>query len=538
MPTKSDKALTMCINITPSSKRESNPPSGTAAKPTSPEEIPVAEVRRTVHDEALFQRLLRILYDGALITSMRGEIIDANVRALEFLLYDKSELTGLSILSLISGADESLLAVICKNLMDRRFTYIEGYCVRKDQSMFPTEVVVNQLRHQDQDLLCFFIRDITRRKTAEDELRRSEAKHLALLDAIPDLIFRMNKDGAIIDFKPAANNQPALPEGEIVGKNIAHVLPEAASPFIEGIRQAVQTGKTQVLEYRAQVGKTSRYYEVRMVANEMEEVLGIVRDITERRRAEEAEKEQVERDFRVARDIQRILLPSVFPSIQGVEISAINIPAQTLGGDYYDLIPVGASHWGIAIADVAGKGVPGALMMAMCRSALRNKAIDNPSPANVLRQVNRAMRPDMQEELFITMIYGVYNAKARMFTFCRAGHESLIVYRAATGQFEMPSPGGMALGLDDGRVFDKLLIETNVTLNKGDLLVFYTDGVTDALNDAGQEFGRDQFLAAIRSCANRSASEITHHIEETVRKFIGRCPQHDDLTLLALRVQP
>lgn len=537
MASKNNKALTMCINIKPG-KTEPVVPTAQARPPLAPAEIPIAEVRRTVQDEMLFQRLLRILYDGALIADMSGQIIDANVRALDFLLYDKEEVCKLSIFNLIAGADSSLLETIRKNLLDRRFTYIEAYCARKDGTMFPTEVVVNQLRHLDQDLLCFFLRDITRRKTAEDELKRSEARHLALLNAIPDLIFRMDKVGTILDFKAAANSPPGVTVEEITGKNIAQVVPEIAPQFMEGIARALLTGETQIFEYEASGGASCRYFETRIVANDESEVLGIVRDITQHKRAEQAEKEEEERHLRLARDIQRVLLPSVFPAIQDVEISAINIPAQKLGGDYYDLIPVGASHWGIAIADVAGKGVPGALMMAMCRGALRNKAVDNPSPADVLKQVNRAMRPDMQEELFITAIYGVYNAKTHIFTFCRAGHESLVVYRAATGQFETFLPGGMALGLDDGPVFDKLLAEVQVKLGKGDLLVFYTDGVTDALNDAGQEFGREQFLQTILACAGQSAAEITRQVEQTVLAFIGRYPQHDDLTLLVLRVRP
>ncbi|MBI4026838.1 MAG: SpoIIE family protein phosphatase [Verrucomicrobia bacterium] len=248
-----------------------------------------------------------------------------------------------------------------------------------------------------------------------------------------------------------------------------------------------------------------------------------------------AEKERVDRDLEIAREIQQLLLPSSFPVIEGVQVSALNIPALKVGGDYYDFVRVDADHWGFAIADVSGKGVSGALIMAMCRSALRTKAVGHLSPSQVLKEVNRVIHPDMREDMFISMIYGVLNVPNREFNFCRAGHEALLLHRGENGQGEALAPRGMALGIDNGTVFDSVLQEQRVSLQRGDAVVFYTDGITEALDETGQEFGRNQLIEAIHACADQSAQEMARNIEQRVRRFVGQHPQSDDITLLVVR---
>jgi len=247
-----------------------------------------------------------------------------------------------------------------------------------------------------------------------------------------------------------------------------------------------------------------------------------------------AEKERVDRDLEIAREIQQLLLPPTFPKFESLQVSAVNISALKVGGDYYDFIPVNDDHWGMAIADVSGKGVSGALIMAMCRSALRTKAVGNLSPSTVLKQVNRVIRPDMREDMFISMVYGVINIRTMEFTFCRAGHEPLVLQKG--GREEVLNPKGMALGIDNGDLFDTLLQEQKVILQKGDAMVFYTDGITEALDESGQEFGRTELIEAVHACVGQSAEEMTKNIEQRVRRFVGHHPQSDDITLMVVRV--
>ena len=249
------------------------------------------------------------------------------------------------------------------------------------------------------------------------------------------------------------------------------------------------------------------------------------------------EKQRIDRDLEIAHDIQRLLLPDSFPTIATADVCAMNLPAQEVGGDYYDFIQVDPDHWGFVIADVSGKGVAGALMMTMCRSALRTKAPANRSPAQVLREVNRIIFPDIKDDLFITITYGILNASTREFVFARAGHEPVLVCNAASGQIEALSGKGMAIGIDSGQVFDNLIEDVSLTLRPQDTVVLYTDGITEAIDGQEQEFGQDNLYEAIRTFSkSRNASEVINGLEQRVKRFVGSHPQNDDITLMVVKV--
>ncbi|PYK21495.1 MAG: hypothetical protein DME56_04490 [Verrucomicrobia bacterium] len=247
------------------------------------------------------------------------------------------------------------------------------------------------------------------------------------------------------------------------------------------------------------------------------------------------EKKRLDHDLEIARDIQRILLPSEAPAIDGFQISGINVPARQVSGDYFDYIQVDQDRLGVAIADVSGKGVPASLIMAICRSVLRAEAARNPSPADVLRKVNRQLYPDIKEDMFISMAYLILGHQQDGVTLARAGHDAPLWYKRQS-QTVMPvkSPG-MVVGIDSGSVFDRLTADFAVPLERNDCLVLYTDGVTETLNSEGDEFGVDRMMQSVRASANDSAQAIVKRIIEDVREFTGSVPQNDDMTLIAIR---
>ena len=247
------------------------------------------------------------------------------------------------------------------------------------------------------------------------------------------------------------------------------------------------------------------------------------------------EKKRLDHDLEIARDIQRILLPSEAPAIDGFQISGINVPARQVSGDYFDYIQVDQDRLGVAIADVSGKGVPASLIMAICRSVLRAEAARNPSPAHVLRKVNRQLYPDIKEDMFISMAYLILGHQQDGVTLARAGHDAPLWYKRQS-QTVMPvkSPG-MVVGIDSGSVFDRLTADFAVPLERNDCLVLYTDGVTETLNSEGDEFGVDRMMQSVRASANDSAQAIVKRIIEDVREFTGSVPQNDDMTLIAIR---
>ena len=251
--------------------------------------------------------------------------------------------------------------------------------------------------------------------------------------------------------------------------------------------------------------------------------------------SEAAEKRRMDEDLAVAHEIQRILLPASSPDFAGWQISGINIPAKQVSGDYYDYIAVDPEHCGVVIADVSGKGVPASLIMAMCRSVLRSLAGAQLSPAGVLRAVNAQLFPDIKEDMFISMAYAILDARNSIVTLCRAGHDAPLLFRAKDRTISKINPPGMAVGIDSGGVFNRVTNDFSLTLEKDDCLILYTDGVTEALDSQGEEFGMEKTIAAILASADDGAAGIIARLTDDLRAFIGPHPQNDDITLIAIR---
>jgi sigma-B regulation protein RsbU (phosphoserine phosphatase) len=247
------------------------------------------------------------------------------------------------------------------------------------------------------------------------------------------------------------------------------------------------------------------------------------------------EKKRLDHDLEIARDIQRILLPAEAPAINGFQISGINVPARQVSGDYFDYIRVDDERLGVAIADVSGKGVPASLIMAICRSVLRAEAARNPSPADVLRKVNRQLYPDIKEDMFISMAYLILDHQRDGVTLARAGHDAPLLYKRDSQTVTPIKSPGMVVGIDSGNVFDRLTVDFAVPLDRDDCLILYTDGVTEALNTDEDEFGLDRMIQSVRASATDGAQTIVKRIIEDVRNFTGSLPQNDDITLIAIR---
>ena len=219
----------------------------------------------------------------------------------------------------------------------------------------------------------------------------------------------------------------------------------------------------------------------------------------------------------------------------GFEISGVNIPARQVSGDYFDYIRVDEQHFGIVIADVSGKGVPASLIMAMCRSVLRSQAPIDPSPADVLRKVNRQLFPDMKEDMFISMCYVIIEHALGQVTLARAGHDAPLLYSSRDHSVAKINPPGMALGVDSGSVFDRLTRNFTVPLQPNDILILYTDGITEALDASGQEFGMERTIRAVQAAAPQGAPAIVKRLTDELRTFAGLQPQNDDITLIVIR---
>jgi len=244
------------------------------------------------------------------------------------------------------------------------------------------------------------------------------------------------------------------------------------------------------------------------------------------------EKRKLEEELSIARGIQKTFLPKKHPKMPGFDISGINIPSEKVGGDYYDFIPIIENQVGIAIGDVSGKGIPAALIMASFRASLIAEIRNNYAIRSIMFKVNNLLFESTESDIYVTAVYGVLDTKNRIFTFTNAGHNAPI-FRHADGRMEYLLEGGVTLGTFENSEYEA----RPLSLSSGDIIVFYTDGVTEAKNEKGEEFGTRRLKQVINDSHKLSASEIQTNIYEAVKDFTGGKPKADDLTMIVIKVR-
>ncbi|MBL9129962.1 MAG: SpoIIE family protein phosphatase, partial [Verrucomicrobiaceae bacterium] len=237
-----------------------------------------------------------------------------------------------------------------------------------------------------------------------------------------------------------------------------------------------------------------------------------------------------------AGEIQKVLLPDRDPKVPGYRIAGKNIPARRLSGDYFDFIDLPGGRFGAVIADVSGKGMPGALVTVMCRTLLRAAAQGTTSPTTALSSLNRAIGPDMREDMFITMTYLVLEHGSPVVTLARAGHTDALVWRKNTGRVEAMRSPGMGVGIDDsGVVFERVTKDLSFDMQPGDCLLLFTDGVNEAMNPQGDEFGEARIETALARLAPAGPQAVLDGLLAELDTFLAGKRSHDDITLIALQ---
>ncbi|MDZ7724511.1 MAG: SpoIIE family protein phosphatase [candidate division KSB1 bacterium] len=250
-----------------------------------------------------------------------------------------------------------------------------------------------------------------------------------------------------------------------------------------------------------------------------------------------AEQERLQQEMQVAKEIQQTLLPAEFPQVTGYDISSYYGAAKEVGGDYYDFIEVDKDTLGIVVADVSGKGVPGSLVMTMIRTALRTEARGVKDAAEVLSRVNDFVVNDMKKGMFVTLFYVIVDSRRRRLNYASAGHNPMILYRPTTQKTYYLNPRGFPIGisLPDKQLFRKSLESDTIALAEDDVLIVYTDGVTEAMNPQRELFGDERFLETIRNYGSQNVNDFVNNIKKELQVFTEDWPQNDDITLVALK---
>jgi sigma-B regulation protein RsbU (phosphoserine phosphatase) len=273
------------------------------------------------------------------------------------------------------------------------------------------------------------------------------------------------------------------------------------------------------------------------LANSFNQMTGSIEDLLR----QAAEKKRLEEEMRLAREIQMSLLPRGPLLMPGMTISALCVPAREVGGDYYDVVALPDGRYGVMIADVSGKGMSAALYMAELKGLMLSLSQMHLSPRDLLVNANRLISMHLDSRSFITMTYAVIDPASGVMTYARAGHTPLLYLPAGNGsggRAGILAPDGMVLGLriDDGERFSSLLSEVTLKLRPGDLLVFFTDGISEAMNERAECFGETQLAELVEEHGHLPIGELRERILREIAAFVGGAPQHDDMTMILLKV--
>ena len=242
------------------------------------------------------------------------------------------------------------------------------------------------------------------------------------------------------------------------------------------------------------------------------------------------EKNKITEQLQVAREIQKSFQPSKPLKYPGYDFDAVNISSEEVGGDYFDFIPIVDNQLGVTIADVSGKGLPASLIMASFRASLIAEIRNNYAIRTILRKVNNLICESVEKGKFVTAVYGVLDMKNRIFTFANAGHNPPILLRA-TGEVEFLTTGGWTLGIMTEREYE----ERPIHIRDGDILVLYTDGVTEAESPTDELFGTERLVELVKTNRHRSAKEMRETIIDEVIRFRDPVSQPDDLTIVIIK---
>lgn len=245
------------------------------------------------------------------------------------------------------------------------------------------------------------------------------------------------------------------------------------------------------------------------------------------------EKERMERELKVAADIQMSILPDVLPSPPGYDFGGRILPARQVGGDFYDVFELGDGKYGVLIGDVADKGVPSAIFMARAHALIIAEADDVTPSGEVLRMANGHITRFEKSTQFVTALFGILDTKTGEFSYARAGHEPPLLLTADRQVERLPHQPGMALGLWENIVLD----ENSVTLPKGSVLIMFTDGMTDCRDPKGVPFGLERIKQTVTNLREINAQSVCNDLFDTLMKYQNGSKQDDDVTLLAVHAR-
>ncbi len=522
-------------------------------------EVALAESRQREQALRQAEERFRSIFDNAVEgiyqTTPEGRFLSANPAMARMLGYESPE----ALCAAVSDIGQQLHVTPerraeFKQLLQEhdRIHGFECQVYRKDSSIIWISLTARAVRDAQGGLLFYegMVEDVSERKRSDEAVKNSEALYHSLVETLPVCIFRKDLLGRFTFGNQAFCAWLKRPLKEIVGKTDLDFYPsELAQKYINDDRRVTETGEVlEVIEEHEKPGEERTFVQVLKApltdaCDQIVGMQGIFWDITPHKRAE-GELERTAAEFRVARRIQQKLFPTGIPKIAGLDIAVATFgfdiggasyPAEAIGGDYYDFIPLPDGSLGIAIGDVSGHGVGPALLMAEARALLRAFAQTQADVSTILSMVNRVLVPDVEGDRFITLLLAKLEPCKDTLVYASAGHTSAYLIDASGDvKRSMPSTG-FPLGILADAEFPS---SAEIPLTAGDIVLLITDGIMEARAPDGTPFGLQRPLDIVRCYRDEPARAIVDHLYNAVRAFAQYLPQFDDITATVIKVNP
>ncbi len=310
---------------------------------------------------------------------------------------------------------------------------------------------------------------------------------------------------------------------------IAHWLASSITKPLETLLRDMQVVAKGKLSHRTCASSND---EVGLLASEFNRMT----ENLEGAQAAVIEQEKAAYELSLAREVQQQLLPAQPPLITGWQCHSFYQGAKAVSGDYFDFIPIGNGLWGFIIADVSGKGIPGSMVMAVTRTVIRLIAPAQGKQADgTLKLTNRLIAKQIKRGMFVTAFYAVLDENTGVLSYASAGHNPMVIFRAATRTYELATTKGIALGFNEGPIFDRTIHLAQAQLERGDVMVLYTDGFPEAMNGKNEEFGDEEFYRLIAANGHLDPASLVDALVAGIAAHRGDAEQSDDLTLLTVR---
>jgi PAS domain S-box-containing protein len=379
------------------------------------------------------------------------------------------------------------------------------------------------------------------RRRAETALRESEERYRGLWETAPDAVLLMDERGVIRFANPAAVRIFGFGVEEFSDRAFLSLFPEhCADQPRAALAAAVQVGTgpagPPIVESVCRHANESEFpvelWVNRVTLSGIPWLVAFVRDVSELRRAR-AQLHENEEQFRVAREIQQKLFPKAAPQLPGFELAGVSLPADAIGGDYFDYIPLLRERWGITVGDVTGHGLGPSLLMAETRACLRVLAQTHEDVSGILNQANRMLSNDVGEERFVTLLLASIDPATRKLVHGNAGHPAGVVLDAGGGVKAELKRSGPPLGRAAGSTYAQT---PELALASGDVLLLMSDGIEETMSPAEEWFGVARARDVVSANRHRPAREIVNALISAVRDFANTTVQLDDLTVIVVKV--